>query len=138
MVAYALSLHDADTIPPLVRRGQPRVPVADSAAYLSQSRIVIARSADVSMSGAFVGTDLPDPVGTEAFLRLEKAGKPMTFAVKVCRVSFLSAPNGQGRGMGLSFVDLSKEQRRFLASYVAVNHTDDENDLEEIEIVDDA
>jgi len=136
MVAFAISSPEADTIPPLVRRTQPRVEVKDSAAYLSDSRIVIARCADVSMSGAFVGTDLPDPVGTQAFLRLERNGRPMTFEAEVRRVSFLSAPNGRGRGMGLSFKGLSDAQRRFLAEYIAVHHTDDELDLPEIELVD--
>lgn len=126
MVALSLTPTpaDANTLPPahLRRREQPRVKVADSACYLSQTRILIARSADVSMTGAFVATTCPDPVGTRAALRLERNKEYIVADVEVCRVSFCSLPGGGGVGMGLRFVDLTKEQRRFLARYVAACH----------------
>ena len=101
------------------RRKDPRVRVAGSACYLSDHRILIARSADISRSGAFVSTLQPDPLGTKAALRLVLGGSTMVAHVEVCRVSFLSGPDGQGAGMGLKFVDLDKKQKRFLARYIA-------------------
>jgi hypothetical protein len=104
------------------RRSQPRVHVVGTAAYLSNARIVIARSADVSLTGAFVTTNYPDPVGTRAALRLERNKEFIVAQVEVVRVSFCSAPDGTGIGMGLVFKDLTRAQRRFLARYVAAQH----------------
>lgn len=101
-------------------RASPRVRVSGTAAYLSSERILIARAADVSLSGAFVATRCPDPVGTRAALRLEHGGQHIVAEVEVVRVSFLSQPDGRGAGMGLRFLELSKEHRKFLARYVAV------------------
>lgn len=100
-------------------RASPRVRVSGTAAYLSRERILIARAADVSLTGAFVATRCPDPVGTRAALRLERGGEHIVAEVEVVRVSFLSQPDGRGAGMGLRFLELSKEHRRFLARYVA-------------------
>lgn len=100
-------------------RASPRVRVSGTAAYLSSERILIARAADVSLSGAFVATRCPDPVGTRAALRLERGGEHVVADVEVVRVSFLSQPDGRGAGMGLRFVGLTREHRKFLARYVA-------------------
>lgn len=122
MVALSLSpftFADADTLPPIQRRGQPRVRVEGSACYLSSSRILIARVADVSLTGAFVATNQPDPIGTVAALRLERNKEYIVAEVTVCRVNFASLPDGTGVGMGLAFGELTPAQRRFLARYVA-------------------
>jgi hypothetical protein len=107
-------------------RASPRVRVRGTAAYLSSERIVIARAADVSLSGAFVATRCPDPVGTRAALRLERAKEHVVADVEVVRVSFLSQPDGTGAGMGLRFVGLSRAHRKFLARYVAGEQRDEE------------
>ena len=52
------------------RRQNPRAVVRGSACYLSEQRIVIARAGDVSLTGMFVQTTDPDPVGTLAQVRL--------------------------------------------------------------------
>jgi hypothetical protein len=100
-------------------RATPRVRVRGTAAYLSSERIIIARAADVSLTGAFVSTRCPDPIGTRAALRLERAKEHVVAEVEVVRVSFLSQPDGTGAGMGLRFVGLTKAHRKFLARYVA-------------------
>lgn len=100
-------------------RASPRVRISGTAAYLSSQRILIARAADVSLTGAFVETRCPDPVGTRAALRLERGGEHVVATVEVVRVSFLSQPDGRGAGMGLRFVGLTREHRKFLARYVA-------------------
>lgn len=104
-------------------RSTPRAKVNGTAAYLSAERILIARSADVSLSGAFVATRNPDAIGTRAALRLEHDGKGMVADVEVVRVSFVTQPDGSGMGMGMRFCDLDREQRRFLAAYVAAHHS---------------
>jgi uncharacterized protein (TIGR02266 family) len=101
------------------QRSAPRAEVQGSMAYLSDSRIVIARSADVSMTGAFVATRVPDAVGTGATLRLQLGATTMMLEAEVVRVSFATDPQGRGAGMGLKFVDLDRAQRRFLAKYVS-------------------
>ena len=103
-------------------RSQPRVLIVGTAAYLSNERILIARSADISLTGAFVTTCNPDPVGTRAALRLERNKEFITASVEVVRVSYCSLPDGTGMGMGLIFTDLTSAQRRFLARYVAARH----------------
>jgi c-di-GMP-binding flagellar brake protein YcgR len=119
----ALRLSPFDEEPTIVhRRSQPRVSVVGTAAYLSNERIVIARSADVSLTGAFVTTHNPDPVGTRAALRLERNKEFIVAQVEVVRINFCSAPDGSGVGMGLVFKDLTRAQRRFLARYVAAQH----------------
>jgi len=125
MVGLALSPFDDDSAlaTPIAHRDAPRVRFGESACYLSDNRIVIARAGDVSMTGAFIETDVPDPKGTRAVLRLEHAGELVVVDAEVRRVSFLSSPGGNGRGMGLAFVDLTPEKRRFLARYVAAHHT---------------
>jgi len=100
-------------------RADPRVRMHGTAAYLSGERIVIARAADVSMSGAFVQTHNPDPIGTQAHIRLERAGEHIVVDVEVVRVSYCSQPDGTGVGMGMRFVNLTKGHKRFLARYVA-------------------
>lgn len=100
-------------------RASPRVRIAGTAAYLSHERIVIARAADVSLTGAFVATSNPDPIGTRAALRLERAGEHIVAEVEIVRVSFCSQPDGTGLGMGMRFSSLSAAHRKFLARYVA-------------------
>lgn len=95
-----------------------RVPVLGTAAYRSEERILIARAADVSLTGAFVATHCPDPVGTRAVLRLELEGAHVELPVNVVRVSFLSDVHGHGAGMGLAFALLDREQRSFVRRYV--------------------
>ncbi|MFZ9888007.1 MAG: PilZ domain-containing protein [Myxococcota bacterium] len=95
-----------------------RVPVLGTAAYRSEQRILIARAADVSLTGAFVATRCPDPVGTRAVLRLELEGEHVEMPVRVVRVSFLSNVNGHGAGMGLCFEALDRKQHAFLRHYV--------------------
>jgi hypothetical protein len=107
-------------------RADPRVPIAGTAAYLSAERICIARAANVSLSGCFVETHNPDPIGTVAHMRLERGKEHVVVNVEVVRVSFCSTPDGRGAGMGMRFVDLSKEHRRFLARYVANAQRDQE------------
>lgn len=107
-------------------RADPRVALAGTAAYLSAERICIARAANVSLSGVFVETHNPDPVGTRAHMRLERGAEHVVVDVEVVRVSFCSSSDGRGAGMGMRFVELSKEHRRFLARYVANAQRDDE------------
>lgn len=95
-----------------------RVPVLGTAAYRSAERILIARAADVSLTGAFVATRCPDPVGTRAVLRLELEGTHVELPVSVVRISFLSNVHGQGAGMGLAFELLDGAQRSFVRHYV--------------------
>jgi c-di-GMP-binding flagellar brake protein YcgR len=109
----------ADAATLISQRSSPRVRMAETAAYLSNERILIARAADISLTGAFVQTHLPDPVGTRAALRLERGGEHIVAEVEVVRVSFCSQPDGTGAGMGLRFIELSRGHRKFLASYVA-------------------
>jgi hypothetical protein len=123
MVSLALSPFDDETSPHTTKRTAPRVRFDESACYLSDNRIVIARAGDISMSGAFIETDHPDPKGTHAVVRLEHGGERVVIDAEVCRVSFLATPGGNGRGMGLSFHALTPEKRRFLARYVAAHHT---------------
>lgn len=103
-------------------RVSPRARVAGGAAYLSPQRVLISREADISMTGVFVATANPDPVGTQASVRFEHEQKSIEFDAEVVRVSFASGTDGRGRGMGLRFVDLGPEQRKFLAEYVALHH----------------
>lgn len=112
--------------PRLVCRAAPRVKVRGTAAYLSDQRIVIVRSANVSLTGAFVATSNPDPVGTRAALWLEYEKKSLVAEVEVVRVSLVSGPDGRGLGMGLRFMGLTRAQRRFLAAYVAASYCPDE------------
>ncbi len=120
MLVVPVSSHpDYDDPSAISGRASPRVRIAGTAAYLSSNRILIARAADVSLTGAFVATRCPDPIGTKAALRLERGGEHVVADVEVVRVSFLSQPDGRGAGMGLRFLSLTKEHRKFLARYVA-------------------
>lgn len=119
LVVPVKSSPDYDDPSAISGRSSPRVRIGGTAAYLSSERILIARAADISLTGAFVATRCPDPVGTRAALRLERAGEHIVADVEVVRVSFLSQPDGTGAGMGLRFGDLSREHRKFLARYVA-------------------
>jgi c-di-GMP-binding flagellar brake protein YcgR len=92
----------------------------------TRTKCAVERAADVSLTGAFVATRCPDPVGTRAALRLERGGEHIVAEVEVVRVSFLSQPDGRGAGMGLRFLELSKEHRKFLARYVANAQRDEE------------
>lgn len=126
LVVPVRSHPDLEDKPAISGRASPRVRVRGTAAYLSSERILIARAADVSLTGAFVATRCPDPVGTRAALRLERGGEHIVAEVEVVRVSFLSQPDGRGAGMGLRFLELSKEHRKFLARYVANAQRDEE------------
>lgn len=103
-------------------RVSPRARVEGGAAYLSSQRVLISREADISMTGVFVATTNPDPVGTQASVRFEHDQESIEFDAEVVRVSFVSDLQGRGRGMGLRFLDMGSEQRRFLAEYVALHH----------------
>lgn len=99
-------------------RATPRARFVGNAAYLSDARLIVVRASDVSLSGAFVATALPDPVGTLATLCLEHEGQSLLLDAEVVRLSFVSSPDGFGRGMGLRFVAPNPAQKRFLARYV--------------------
>lgn len=103
-------------------RVAPRARVEGGAAYLSARRVLISRDADISMTGVFLSTANPDPVGTQASVRFEHEQKSVEFDAEVVRISFASDLEGRGRGMGLRFLDLGSEQRKFLAEYVALHH----------------
>jgi hypothetical protein len=100
-------------------RASLRVRIVGTAAYLSKQRIVIARAADVSLTGAFVATRNPDPLGTRAALRLQRGGEHIVAKVQVVRVSFCSLPDGTGAGVGMRFTKLTPAHRKFLARSVA-------------------
>ncbi len=126
MVAISLSPFSTPT-PHLdeQRRLHPRVQVKEAACYLSAHRIVIARAADVSLTGMFVQTLDPDPIGTRAHVRLVQGTREIVIAAEVTRVSFLSGPADRP-GMGLRFCELKKGARRFLAQYIAHAQTSDD------------
>lgn len=96
------------------RRAHPRAPVKGHVCYLSENRIILVRTGDVSAYGAFVTTYNPDPVGTVATIRIEGLGASFFGEAEVVRVSFATSPGGKGPGMGLKFKDLTEEQQRAL------------------------
>lgn len=109
----ALSLFSDDAAAPR-RRAHPRAAVKGHVCYLSENRIILVRTGDVSPQGAFVTTYNPDPVGTVATVRIEGEGTSFFGEAEVVRVSFASSPNGKGPGMGLRFKDLTDEQKQAL------------------------
>jgi hypothetical protein len=110
----ALSLFSSEDSSPR-RRATSRAPVLGHVCYLSENRIILVRTGDVSAQGAFVTTYNPDPVGTVATIRIEHDGQSFFGEAEVVRVSFASSPEGgKGPGMGLRFRGLTDDQRRIL------------------------
>ncbi len=96
------------------RRDHQRRPLPASVAYLSGHRVLIARLGDLSVGGAFLHTQFPDPVGTRARLELEVAGQRAWLEVEVVRVSFDRGADGARCGMGVAFLSLPVAFRRAL------------------------
>ena len=114
--ATHVAAHVADRIvvPVTNRRSHARRPLPDAAAYLSGHRILIARLGDLSVSGAFLHTQFPDPVGTQATLDVEIDGERACLDVEVVRVSFDRGADGARCGMGVSFLTVPVAFRRAL------------------------
>lgn len=118
MVAMALQMFGNGTLKKARRRGKTRVRYDERVSYLSDNRVVMARKGDISLEGAFIETLNPDPVGTRAAIQIERAQEVLVLDVEVSRVSFLSDEAGIGVGMGLSFLHLTRPQRKSLAGFV--------------------
>lgn len=115
MLASAAANPSAYVLAPLTnRRSHARRPLPESAAYLSSHRILIARLGDLSVSGAFLHTQFPDPVGTHATLELEVDGARACLEGEVVRVSFDGGVDGARCGMGVSFLAVPVAFRRAL------------------------
>lgn len=105
---------DHFAVPVSNRRCHARRPLPESAAYLSGHRILIARVGDLSVSGAFLHTQYPDPVGTRATLDLDIDGQRACLDVEVVRVSFDRGVDGVRCGMAVSFLAVPVAFRRAL------------------------
>lgn len=99
---------------PSNRRSHRRIPLRGTAAYLSASRLLIARVGNLCGGGAFLVTRNPDPLGTKATLELELDGSPLSLHVEVVRVSFLGGSTGAEAGMGVQFLGAPRALRRRL------------------------
>lgn len=96
------------------RRGHQRRPLPAGVAYLSGHRVLIARLGDLSVGGAFLHTQFPDPVGTRARIELEVGSQRMWLEVEVVRVSFDRGADGARCGMGVAFLSVPVAFRRAL------------------------
>lgn len=114
MLAQSAEPHVHFTAADSNRRAHSRRPLPESAAYLSDHRILIARLGDLSASGAFLHTHFPDPIGTRATLDFEIDGQRACLDVEVVRVSFDGGDNGARCGMGVAFLGLPVAIRRAL------------------------
>ncbi len=101
------------------RRGHRRCPLPAAAAYLSGHRVLIARLGDLSVGGAFLHTQFPDPVGTQGRVELEVGGERAWIEVEVVRVSFDRGADGAKCGMGVAFLALPLALRRALQQRTA-------------------
>jgi len=122
MVALTLQMFGNGRADRSGRRAKPRTTFDGRVSYLSSNRIVMPRTGDISMAGAFVATHHPDPVGTEAAIQIEHNNEQQVVDVVVTRLSFHSNDGAHGIGMGLRFSNLSRSQRKFIASFIVARH----------------
>lgn len=103
------------------RRRQPRVSSSQALCYLSENRVVMAQ-ADLSVTGLFIETSDPDPIGTVAHIHLAHDGDERLVTCRVVRVNFLSGHRSRP-GMGLVFHDLEDGDKEYIKAYVGHLHT---------------
>jgi len=75
-------------------------------------------SEDISPDGLFLRTTKPLTAGESVRLRLHLPTMPRPFHCQARIVRIERRPNGEVRGVGVQFVDLSAEQRRELIEHL--------------------
>jgi len=96
------------------RRRSARYPVAGRELAILPVSLSV-QLLDISASGVLVLSSHPAKEGSRAQLRLNLGGKPISADVEIRRV----APGIEGHGyrIGVSFVDLKKEQRQLIEEF---------------------
>ena len=98
------------------RRHYPRVRVGYEGFYVSPERMIILKGGNLTLRGAFLGTPVPDPAGTEATLLLLLPGNVSMARIPVRVVWSNEDLNFGPIGMGLKFEGAAPWQLRRLAS----------------------
>ena len=108
--------HDPDD-----RRGSRRRATSIRALYISSSLTFDAEVSDISRGGLFMAAELLDPVGTHADIVLSTRDRGgARFVGEVVRAVAEADPDRDLRpGMGLRFIGVMPEARRWLEGYLA-------------------
>lgn len=98
------------------RRREPRLPILLPLLYRSRTVSFEAGARDLSRTGIYVATSMLDRVDTPCSITLLPDGAPATtLAGQVARVVLENdAETGLPMGMGIRFVELSRQDRRWL------------------------
>ena len=106
----------------LDRRGATRVLVDLEVDYGNQDTFLFASIRDISATGIFVRTTVPEPPGTHLNLRFTPAGaeEPLELEGKVIWINSYRPDdsNNLNPGMGVRFIGLTAEQRHRLVELV--------------------
>jgi hypothetical protein len=102
------------------RRSEPRVPVDLMAVYSSDTISFEARALDVSMGGAFITSELLEPVGTTCQVALLPDGFPaFYFNAQVAHViDGVRTGTPHPTGLGVRFLQMSPDSARWLSDHV--------------------
>ncbi|HMR74831.1 MAG TPA: TIGR02266 family protein [Polyangiaceae bacterium] len=107
----------ADHGTPSERRRSKRVPVEVALGVHSDSNFFSGLTRDISDGGLFVATHTPLPLGTHVSVKFALPACPEMEAHGV--VVWLSEPNTGHPGMGVQFVQLSKENEALIRHFMA-------------------
>lgn len=105
------------------RRRHPRVDFVVQASFAAEGQVRIDhRCENISMSGLFLRTDAPLPVGTRGSLLLVlECGEDRIEVRAACKVSrVIGAESGRAFGMGLEYISLDPDSS--LALYNVVRY----------------
>ncbi len=102
-------------------REHERLPITLTVNYRTDMDFLNASAKDISMGGMFLRTTSPLPEGTELNLCFNIPEVTMEFCVNaeiIWAVSSSETENEEDCGMGLKFVNISKERSRLLGDYI--------------------
>ncbi len=102
-----------------------RTPLPPEVSYVSDNRVMLTQVGNISLSGAFVASKTPDPIGTCGTLAFRIDGQSYGVPVIVTRVSFWSGPDQSQAGMGLSFISPPRHVRKAIRAWQMRFSSDD-------------
>lgn len=102
-------------------REHERLPITLTVNYRTDMDFLNASAKDISLGGMFLRTASPLPEGTELNLCFNIPEVTMEFCVSaeiIWAVSSSEAENEEDCGMGLKFINMSKDRSRLLGNYI--------------------
>ena len=105
---------------PEERRRHTRRPIELDLVYTSSELEIEATTRDLSQSGVFVNTNVLDPLGTRCMLEIKLDGAaPLRIAGIVRHVVERASGEHDTVGLGIEFVEIDQDARRWLAMAIA-------------------